>query len=70
MKNKKIRLKKKKFKVLVTERYYITHTVEVMATDETNAREEAESIDNELDLSRLEFEEAESYVLDKDGLAK
>lgn len=58
----------KKFTVMVTERYLITQTHDVMAEDEDAAREKAEELGtgrlNYKDFKdRLEFEDCESYIM-------
>lgn len=53
------------YKVLVTERYYISEVREVEAADEDEAREKAEAVTID-SLELAEFEDVESYILEPD----
>jgi len=54
-----------KYKVLVTERYYISEVREVEAADEDEAREKAEAVTID-SLELAELEDVESYILEPD----
>jgi len=54
-----------KYKVLVTERYYISEVREGEAADEDEAREKAEAVTID-SLELAELEDVESYILEPD----
>ena len=53
----------KTWKVLVTQRYYITKEVTVKAENESNAVDKALEIDIDFNIKDLEYEENEAYLL-------
>jgi hypothetical protein len=57
--------KDKKFRVMVTERYFVTHIIDVTAENESEAQDIAEGVASSKEVcgSDLEHDETESYIM-------